>query len=115
MSGFYCLPYGRWEARKVQLLVCAAQTDSCVHDLQRFGVDDALEATTAQAIPNNRLSLSIASPIDQLCSSVGQREADSALQGFLPSRQFRGTLLAIDFLSAATFRFAGQRTLGAFK
>ena len=115
LAGFYCLAYCRRETRKVQLLVCAAQTNSRVHDLQRFGVDDALEATTAKTIPHGRLSLAIASPIDQLCSSVGQREADSALQGFLPSRQFGGTRLALDFLSGATFRFAGQRALSGFK
>src|ERR1051325_10472061 len=115
LSGFYCFAHGRWEARKIQLLIRAAQTNSGVHDLQRFGVDDALEATTAQAIPHNGLHLSIASPIDQLSSSMGQREADSALQGLLPPRQFDGPLLEFDFLSGATFRFAGQSPLGGFK
>src|SRR5205814_2135622 len=80
-----------------------------------YGVNDTFEAPTAEAISNHGLPLSVAPPVNQLCSRVGQREADSAFQSFLPAGQFSGALLTFHFLTGAAFRFAGQRALSGFE
>lgn len=103
------------QAGQVQFLIRPIQTNASIKDLERFGINHALEALTTQAISHHSLPLSIASPVHQFRSRVGQGQADPAFQGFLPARKFRSLFLPFSVFADTSLGFTCERTLGGFE